>query len=95
MNIKGLRKELSKKTSLKQQESEDVIRALFDIIKKKLVFGEDVTITNFGKFSLEIRQPRKFKDLQTNEFKHSKKKYFIKFKTFNELEEKISNKTIY
>lgn len=50
---------LSEKTGKSKKEITELVSSLFDVVSEKLVAGEDVSIHNFGKFSLTTRKSTK------------------------------------
>lgn len=58
MNKKDLLNALAEETRLGRQDLERVIDSLAEIISKKLVAGEDVTLMDFGTFDVTRRKAR-------------------------------------
>ena len=50
---------IAEKNKLSPTEAKDTIEELLEIIKSTLASGEDVMITNFGKFCVNEKAPRK------------------------------------
>ena len=48
-------------------EAAEVLEKLLDIMKKKLISGEDVMISGFGKWNVRSKHPRKGRNPKTGE----------------------------
>jgi integration host factor subunit alpha len=48
-------------------EAAEVLEKLLDIMKKKLIAGEDVMISGFGKWHVRSKRPRRGRNPQTGE----------------------------
>ena len=59
MNKKELIREIAAKTGFSQKDITEVVEDMLAIITDKLVEGEDVNISGFGKFTVTERAGRK------------------------------------
>jgi integration host factor subunit alpha len=50
-----------------RNEAMEVVEKLLDIMKEKLIAGEDVMISGFGKWNVKSKQARKGRNPQTGE----------------------------
>jgi integration host factor subunit alpha len=50
-----------------KHEGAEIVEKLLDIMKKRLIAGEDVMISGFGKWSVKSKRPRKGRNPQTGE----------------------------
>ena len=50
-----------------KNEASEVLEKLLKIIKKKLIAGEDVMISGFGKWHVRSKRPRRGRNPQTGE----------------------------
>ena len=48
-------------------EASEVMEKLLDIMKKKLIAGEDIMISGFGKWHVRSKRPRRGRNPQTGE----------------------------
>jgi integration host factor subunit alpha len=48
-------------------EAAEVLEKLLDIMKKRLIAGEDVMISGFGKWAVKSKHPRRGRNPQTGE----------------------------
>jgi integration host factor subunit alpha len=58
---------LQTQMGMSKQESMQMVESLFGIMKGKLVNGEDLLITGFGKFSVRQKNARRGRNPQTKE----------------------------
>ena len=52
---------------LNKREAKDMVDALFDIVTKRLVSGDDVKITGFGNFQIRSKSSRPGRNPRTGE----------------------------
>ena len=72
--------EVSKKTGLTKVETELVLEAVINSIKKSLSRGEKVDIRGFGTFLIKIRESRIARNPATNELIKLDRRYLPYFK---------------
>ena len=63
----SLAEQLSEQIHLSKRESKDLTEAFFEIMSKKLVYGQDVKISNFGNFQIRTKAPRPGRNPRTGE----------------------------
>ncbi len=73
---------LAKKTKLSKSKCDQFLNTFKDSILDVCSKGEEVTIRNFGKFCLQEKGERKYRNPQTKRIYVSKPKKFIAFKGF-------------
>lgn len=90
-----LSNEFAEKMGLSKQKSKEYIDEIFNMIKSHVENNQDVTIKNFGKFSMTITPPKKGRNIITQEPIDIPSKYKISFKmarslsdTYNASQEK-------
>ena len=71
---------LCEKTGLTRKESASAMESTFDIIKEELEQGNDVMISNFGKWTVLHKKERKGRNPQTGEAMAIKARKIITFK---------------
>ena len=54
-------------TGLPKNKSTDIVETLLEIIKKTLTFGEDVLVSNFGRFCVKEKAERKGRNPATGD----------------------------
>ena len=73
-----------------QRHSFEIIETLLEIIKKTLESGEDVLISNFGKFCVKEKRERKGRNPSTGQDMILKPKKVVTFKCSDTLRKKIN-----
>jgi len=58
---------IAKKNNLSLTEAKDTFETLLEIMKETLASGEDIMISNFGKFQVNEKAPRKGRNPATGE----------------------------
>ena len=71
---------LCEKTGLTRKESASAMESTFDIIKEELEKGNDIMISNFGKWTVLHKKERKGRNPQTGEKMAIKARKVITFK---------------
>ncbi len=73
---------LAKKTALPKSKCDQVLSEFKSLILEVCSKGEQVMLRDFGKFSMQERAARRFKNPQTKRFYLSKPKKIICFKGY-------------
>ena len=73
-----------------QKHSFEIIETLLEIIKRTLESGEDVLISNFGKFCVKEKRERKGRNPATGQDMILKPKKVVTFKCSDTLRKKIN-----
>jgi len=73
-----------------QKHSFEIIEILLEIIKKTLESGEDVLISNFGKFCVKEKRERRGRDPATGQDMILKPRKVVTFRCSDTLREKIN-----
>ena len=73
-----------------QRHSFEIIETLLEIIKRTLESGEDVLISNFGKFCVKEKRERKGRNPATGQDMILKPKKVVTFKCSDTLRKKIN-----
>ena len=73
-----------------QKDSREIVEALLEIIKSNLENGEDVLVSNFGKFTLKDKAPRRGRNPATGEDLQLDARKVLAFKCSGRLREKIN-----
>ena len=74
-----------------RQKSAEVVETLLEIIKKSLENGEDVMVSNFGKFKVRKKAARNGRNPATNCELILSARSVVTFKSSGTLREKIEN----
>jgi nucleoid DNA-binding protein len=90
-NKKDLIKKLASRTPYTQQECKFLVESLFDIISKEIVSGEEVSIVNFGKFSIVRQKPRPVRNPKTGEPMVLSPDKTVKFKVSQSIKKKMKD----
>jgi len=75
---------------LPKARSIQVVKSLFEIIRKTLENGDDVLITGFGKFCVKEKSERKGRNPQTREDLILEARRVVKFKCSGKLRDKLN-----
>jgi integration host factor subunit alpha len=73
-----------------QRHSFEIVETLLEIIKKTLESGEDVLISNFGKFCVKEKRERKGRNPSTNQDMILKPRKVVTFRCSATLRKKIN-----
>lgn len=100
INIRGTRsmaltkahivESVAKKCGYTKQKSADITETILELIKKSLESGENVLITNFGKFYVKEKRARKGWNLSTGELAIIAPKRVVTFRCSGKLKKKIN-----
>ena len=74
-----------------QEKSVEIIEALLEIMKSCLESGEDVLVSNFGKFCVKGKSPRRGRNPATGEDLLLDARRVVTFKPSGKLREKIND----
>ena len=75
--------------SLKQ--SQEYVEILLEVIKSTLESGEDIMISNFGKFTVKDKAARKGRNPATNESLQLPPRRVVTFKSSKALRDKVNS----
>ena len=84
---------ISEKNDLSQAAAKDTVEELLEIIKSTLASGEDVMITNFGKFCVNEKAPRRGRNPATGEGMELGRRRVVTFKCSGGLRDRINRQT--
>jgi len=73
-----------------QKRSSEIVETLLEIIKSTLVSGEDVLISNFGKFCVKQKDERRGRNPATGEDLTLKPRKIVTFKCSGKLRNRIN-----
>jgi integration host factor subunit alpha len=73
-----------------QKHSFEIIETLLEIIKRTLESGEDVMISNFGKFYVKVKRERRGRNPSTGQEMILKPRKVVTFKCSGTLRKKIN-----
>ena len=83
-------KALAKENGYSVNQTIEIVETLLEIIKSKLVSGEDVLISGFGKFCVKEKRERKWRNSATGEDIKLEARRVVTFKCSGKLRDKIS-----
>jgi integration host factor subunit alpha len=81
---------VSEQNGYSKKQSAEVIEILVEIIKKSLASGENVLISNFGKFCVKVKKQRVGRNPATGEPAVIAPRRVVTFKCSGTLREKIN-----
>jgi len=87
-----LARKLASKTLLSIKESSQIIDSLFESIAEELSEGNEISIVNFGKFTLYKQKPRPVRNPRTHEEMILDEFFSVKFKPSIYIKNKVKNK---
>ena len=82
---------ITEKNNLSPTEAKNAVEHLLEIIKSTLASGEDVLITNFGKFQVNEKGSRKGRNPSTGEAMILDKRRVVTFKVAGGLRDRMNN----
>jgi len=78
------------KTGLTKNKSTEIVEILLEIIKSTLASGEDVLISNFGKFCVREKKERKGRNPATGDAMMLEPRKVVTFKCSDKLKDRIN-----
>ncbi|MFH2060511.1 MAG: integration host factor subunit alpha [Pseudomonadota bacterium] len=81
---------ISEKNNLSATEAKDALETLIEIMKSTLASGEDVLITNFGKFQVNEKGSRKGRNPSTGQEMVLDKRKVVTFKVAGGLRDRMN-----
>ena len=81
----------SKQNGFSQKQSSEIIETLLELIKKTLSSGEDVLISNFGKFCVKEKKERRGRNPASGEDMMLKPRKVVIFRCSGTLRRKIND----
>jgi integration host factor subunit alpha len=86
---------IQNQTGFSKNKSSEIVENLLEIIKSTLASGEDVLISNFGKFCVRKKKERRGRNPATGEDMMLSQKKVITFKCSGKLRDRINGKKLY
>ena len=77
---------------LPKNKTTEIVETLLEIIKSSLAFGEDVLISNFGKFCLNEKAERKGRNPATGDDLMLEPRKVVTFRCSGKLRDRINSK---
>ena len=77
---------------LPKNKSTEIVETLLEIIKKTLASGEDVMVSNFGKFCLKEKAERKGRNPATGDDLMLEPRKVVTFRCSGKLRDRINSK---
>jgi integration host factor subunit alpha len=74
-----------------KNKSTEIVETLIEIIKKTLAFGEDVLISNFGKFCVKEKRERKGRNPATGDDLMLEPRKVVTFKCSGKMRDRINS----
>jgi len=82
---------LFEQIGLNKRESRDMVDAFFDLIRARLIAGEEVKLSGFGNFQMRIKAPRPGRNPRTGEMIPIDARKVITFHASQKLKELIQS----
>jgi len=82
---------ISEQIGYPKNRSSEIVETLLEIIKKALESGDDVLFSGFGKFCVNEKNARRWRNHLTGEYHMLPPKRLVTFKCSGKLREKINN----
>jgi len=83
-------KTLAKENGFQKKQTIEIVETLLEIIKSKLVSGEDVLVSGFGKFCVNEKRERRGRNPATGEDMMLRPRRVMTFKCSKKLRQKIN-----
>jgi integration host factor subunit alpha len=83
-------KTLAKENGFLKKRSIEIVETMLEIIKSKLVSGEDVLVSGFGKFCIKEKRERRGRNPATGEDMMLEARRVVTFKCSGKLQDKIN-----
>ena len=80
----------SKQNGFSLKQSSEIIETLLELIKKTLASGDEVMISNFGKFCIKEKKSRRGRNPATGEDMMLERRKVVIFKCSGKLRDKIN-----
>jgi len=81
---------IAEQNGLPKTKSSEIVETLLEIIKKSLESGEDVLISNFGKFCVKKKKQRRGRNPATGEDMMLRPRKIVTFKCSGKLKDKVN-----
>lgn len=95
MGFRKFTEEFAEEANITKKESLRLLQLLIKFMKKKILKGEIVSLSGFGKFYIDVVPEREYHNVRTNE-KYMKKKSFVLKRFFSKpFLKKIDEKKVY
>ena len=78
---------------LPRKKAKSIVNSLLEIMKERLEKGDNVYIHGFGRFDVEFKWARKWKNPKTGEKMFLNSKRRVKFRGFKRLKETVNQKS--
>ena len=75
-----------------KQQATETVEIILELIKQSLENGEDVMISNFGKFCVKKKSERRGRNLATGEDMMMRPRKVVTFRSSGKLRKKINDK---
>jgi len=82
--------EIAQQNGYPKKQSAEIVETILELIKKALKSGEDVLISNFGRFCVKEKRHRKGRNPWTGEDMMLRPRKVVTFKCSGKLREKIN-----
>ena len=83
---------LTEQTKLDQKKATDSVESIIEIIKSTLASGEDVLVSGFGKFCVNIKNERRGRNPATGDDLILPAKKVVTFKCSGKLKDRMNGK---
>ncbi len=84
--------EICHKTGYTKKQAQETVESLLEVIKKNLESGEDVLVSNFGKFCVKEKEERKGRNPVTGDNLMLRARKVVTFKCSAKLRDKVNGK---
>jgi nucleoid DNA-binding protein len=95
MNFSEFHKDLSKEFGYSTRESKKIVSFLQKLLRKKLMFGVEVSLREIGTFVRRVRHPKPYLNLKTNKMEMSQRIFVLKLRTTRKMADDLKKKTVY
>lgn len=95
MNFSEFHKDLSQEFGYSTRESKRILSFLQKQLKKKLMFGVEVTIREIGTFVRKVSHPKPFLNLKTGKMEMSNRIFLLRLRVSRKMATELKQKKVY
>lgn len=89
MNKDELARRISKETGIVQEDTKQILKVMFLVIKHLMYKGNDITFRGFGKFEIRKTKPKPRYDFNTKKMTKTNPYYYPFFKVSKEFRKRL------
>jgi len=95
MNFYDLKDEVAEEFGITKDLARKIMSFILKRMEHHLFFGTEISLRLIGTFRLVKKDPKPFKNLQTNKMEMTSKSYFLRFRASPRMRDKLKTKTVF